>query len=318
MRFCPNILWDLNFEPTALQPCCNVRQIGIPAFPYVGGPIDMVAYNAHIRNILQKIQQNPPAVCAPCPELRENVILEVNLADVQCTFRTLSFNQHRFHCNCRCVYCDLWKQTHKTKPYDITPALQSLMKQDALTPKCAISWGGGEPTLLPEFEKAARWIAENGFFQQIYTNAIIYSKWVEVILASGVGRIDVSLDSGGPQLHTRVKGKDVWEKVMYSLHRYRSAAQHPSQIELKYIIFDMTNEKKDIDAFFKLCTQLEITTVCYSFDFREVNSNRVSEQSLNAAVRFRHWAKTLGMICQPFFVDSALLQKIEHLEQTGA
>ena len=44
MKFCLNLCNDINFEPDAVQPCCNVHAIAVPRFPFTGGRLDMAAY----------------------------------------------------------------------------------------------------------------------------------------------------------------------------------------------------------------------------------------------------------------------------------
>lgn len=70
MKFCLNLCNDINFEPDAVQPCCNVHAIAVPRFPFTGGRLDMAAYARHIQNVVEQLQKGG-AVCRGCPECIE-------------------------------------------------------------------------------------------------------------------------------------------------------------------------------------------------------------------------------------------------------
>jgi sulfatase maturation enzyme AslB (radical SAM superfamily) len=312
MKFCSFLTNDINFEPTGLQPCCNTRALAhVPLFPFSGGAVSLPAYAEHIANVGVALQRSGP-LCAGCPELRETGCEELSAALL---FRTVSLNQHRHLCNCRCVYCDLWKTP--SHAYEILPALKSLHRQRALREDCFFSWGGGEPTLLPEFAQACRWISLMGFPQYVHTNALRWSSPVADLLAGGNGGINVSLDAGSPQVYNAVKGLDGFARVRDTLRRYVEAAQeHVNSIHLKYIIFSINNHLDEIEAFFALCRDLGVRNVQFSFDFREVNQGTLSDASLGAALFFIRCAQEQDMIAAPFFVDAALVRRLETLAQS--
>ena len=99
----------------------------------------MEAYTRHIASVAQEVQKQNPQVCAGCPDL---VPLSHSVCVPKLRFAVLSLNHHRHICNCRCVYCDLWKPGQHPRPIAILPAIQSLYEQDALEKNCAVSWGG--------------------------------------------------------------------------------------------------------------------------------------------------------------------------------
>ena len=60
MRICFKLFNDINFEPDAVQPCCNVHWIHVPRFPFSGGKLDMHAYAQHISRVVEALQGNEP------------------------------------------------------------------------------------------------------------------------------------------------------------------------------------------------------------------------------------------------------------------
>lgn len=311
MKFCHHLCNAVNFEPEAVQPCCNVHWLSVPRFPFSGGPLDMPAYAAHIRKVVGRMQSGE--LCAGCPELLDDVAApgaEHPLGTI--LFRTVSLNMHRHMCDCRCVYCDLWRGG--TRAYPVLPALRSLAAQQVLHPDCVFSWGGGEPGILPEFEEAGRWILENGWAQYVHTNALRCSPAIEAVLRAGMGAVNVSLDSGTPATYRAVKGVDGFARVTDTLARYRAAAgEDVRRITAKYIVFEINNAIPEIERFFEICAALDIRSVQFSLDFREVNGAGPSAKTLLAAAFFRHRALAAGMWCEPFFIDAPWLARIEDL-----
>ena len=319
MKFCSYLLRDINFEPACIQPCCDVHGIGVPQFPFTGGELDIEAYKRHITNVFWSLQEHPE-YCTGCPELREaSVSFETeNDKDVGkfMQIRTVSFNQHRFFCNCRCVYCSLWSTRQKEPVYPVLPAVKTLAASGILHKEAFFSWGGGEPTILAEFDEACSWIHKQGYFQNIHTSALRYSASVAAILARRSGKINISLDAGSPETYAKVKGVKGWGKVTNTLRQYMEAAATPNQIDLKYIIFEANNQLTEIAAFLKLCQRLSLKYVQYSLDFREVNQQSLSKKTLIAAAFFRKHAQELGMTATPFFIDAPLLKAISDLEKS--
>lgn len=142
MKVCPMLFCDINLEPASVQPCCDVHGCEVPSFPFSGGKLDMGAYAAHIENSYHRLQKSNDALCRGCPKLAEipNSSAQIN---IHLNFKSVSINTHRYLCNCKCVYCNLWKQRERGTGYPVLPVLKSLYTQHALAQDCFISWGGG-------------------------------------------------------------------------------------------------------------------------------------------------------------------------------
>ncbi len=312
MKICNMLFNDLNFEPDALQPCCNIRDIAIPRFTFHGGRVDMAAYRAHIADVFARLQHDD-SLCSGCPDLLEGEGDVPEDAGRFVRFRTVSLNQHRFFCNCRCVYCALWQKTDREPPYAVLPALQSLVEQGALRKNALFSWGGGEPGILKDFDAACRFIRESGFQQYVHTNALRHSPAMEELLRTRAGRVNVSLDSGSSEVYALVKGLDGWKPVMRTLERYAEASTGWDGLDLKYIIFDATNAVAEVESFFQVCKRFGIQSAQYSLDFREVNADKVSNKTYLAAAYFKSRAAQLGLAHMAFFVDPARQARIDEL-----
>lgn len=295
MQFCDKLLTEINFEPHALSPCCNTGNREIPAFPYNGGPIDLSAYARHIEDTISSLQADT-TLCRNCSHLK-NVD---QLPGMSGQFSAVSINMHRFFCNCKCVYCGLWKTPEKGKGYDVLPGLKSLAEQNALANNCFLSWGGGESSILPSFEEATRWIMAKGYTQHTHTNALKFSDALAESLSAKKGLMTVSLDSGNRKTYERVKGVDGFDKVYANLQKYASLG--PDSVILKYIVFAANNSLRDIKDFFDIVGKLKIRNIELSFNFIEINGNSLSEKTIMAAAYFCIYAKTHNLNLSPFFI----------------
>lgn len=311
MKFCSKLAYEINFEPTAVLPCCNIQRATVPRFPYDGGLFDLDAYRAFVAESFALLQEG--RVCAGCDELRDvpDGSAPVELGRLQ----AVSLNHNRFVCNCRCVYCDCWKQP-KVPAYSILPAVKRLVASGATVPDETIFvWGGGEPSVLGEFEETVSLLNGHGYRQRVHTNAIRHSPAMEELLRQGKGQVNSSLDAGSAATFKAIKGVDRWDKTLDTLRKYVEAARAAPLVSLKYIIFEANNTTAEITRFFDVCADLGVNHVIWSFDFNESNAGRVSDKSVVAAAYFLYRAALSGMLCEHFFVANDLLARVEAMRE---
>lgn len=309
MKYCRKLFKELNFEPNYISPCCDTQKIKIPSVPYAGGEIDLEAYSNAVSEAFNQIQSNG-SLCRGCREIREIDALPA----MNGKFANISINMHRYFCNCKCEYCDLWSRKNKGKFYEVLPGLKSLKRQNALEEDAKISWGGGEPSILPEFDEAAKWLCDNNYYQYIHTSAIKFSPSIDEILKSDKGKINVSLDCGGPSVYRSVKGVDKFDAAVGNIKQYASA--NPANVELKYIIYEKNNDISEIRKFVTLAKEIGVKNLQFSFDFREQNAGRISQKSLIAAAFLIIMASAENINFWPFFVDEKPLAKIKKIVES--
>lgn len=306
MKICSKIFREINLEPAHISPCCNIRGLRVPAFPYSGGLIDMEVYAAFLQKTADELQTDSD-LCRGCPDLQT----VDRPQECSINFRAVSINMHRFFCNCKCVYCSLWHDRKKSAPYDPLPGLKSLKDQNALASNCVISWGGGEPSILPTFDASCDWALDNGYWQYIHTNALRFSPAIARAIRKKRAAINVSMDSSSAPIYKRVKGLDGFQKVTDNLKKY--AEYGPKAITLKYIVFDESNSPAEISGFLRLCKGLDIGQAQFSLDFRETTAGKVSEKTLAASAFLVKQAEALGINCVPSFIDRPWLDRINAL-----
>jgi sulfatase maturation enzyme AslB (radical SAM superfamily) len=309
MICCSKLFRDINFVHDAIQPCCNNRDLpSIPRFSFNGGKVNMIEYGRFIKETLNLLQDGN--ICNGCPELIK-IDTEGKMSKLNILFHTVSLNMHEYLCNCKCIYCDFHKQTLPS--YSILPSIESLYSQGALHKNCFFSWGGGESTILREFEEAATFIYDKGFKQNIHTNALHYSDAIAALLSKDAGSINISLDCGSPEIYKIVKGVDGFERVIANIGKYVSASVNKYDVTIKYIIFAANNSQQEIEKFFAIMKHIGIKNLQFSFNFREVNANNISNETLYAAILFVGLANALKIQCSPFFVDNKIINMMETL-----
>lgn len=307
MKICSAIIHKINFEKQVISPCCNIHARKIPTLPFQGVGFNKEAYIQHIMSTLKNLQVDE-MLCRGCDYL-ENLTDISEQEGFECARKLLSsrplthisINHFRNFCNCKCVYCALLKEK-QSAPYPILPTLQKLHEEELLIETCQVSWGGGEPSILNEFETTSLWIMEKNYFQKIHTNAIKPSESIARILKNGMCNVDISIDAGTAQTHKEVKGLDIWRQVLTTCQYYRKHARDAEQVSLKYIVFEKNNDKNNIDNFLNICNKINCKNIEISLNFEEINNQTVSQKTLDAIQYLYHESTSQEFTCTLFFI----------------
>lgn len=169
--------------------------------------------------------------------------------------------------------------------------------------------------ILKEFDEASLWLSNQGVRQHIFTNAIRYSASISHILKSGSGTICVSLDSASSAMYKAVKQVDKFSQVLANIKRYISESNNAFGVYLKYIVFEKNNHVHEIESFLKLCLSLGVSNIELSFNFREVNAQKLSQKTMLAAAFFEKRAASLGLTCEKFFISPKNRENIVHMKE---
>ena len=179
-------------------------------------------------------------------------------------------------CNLKCNYCWLewadWsprRQENKKplRPYDVNESINQLLEGKYLAPDAVIDWGGGgEPSLMPGFDKTLKLLSEHGTTQWLHTNATRLPAGIcdQTIDATRIS-ILCSVDAGSRQGYQKVKGKDLYELVWQNLKAYASAG---ATVNVKYIMQSINCSKQELRGFVKKVIVNKKPTIIGDFDFR--------------------------------------------------
>lgn len=161
----------------------------------------------------------------------------------------LHFN-HWTHCNSDCIYCyTSWdkKNYQKKSHYQVMPMLKELFKRKLFANGGEVTFAGGEPTILNEFEDIINLLLKNKVNRiTVHTSGIKYSKAIEKGIKQGCVNVCLSADSGTSETFKRIKRVDKFDKFWQNVEKYASA-QSPENnllVETKFILIPGVNTNK--------------------------------------------------------------------------
>src|SRR5204863_95163 len=83
---------------------------------------------------------------------------------------------HATACNLACHYCHTIPESRYLQNPGVVPsllpAISSLISEGLLAPDARIQWGGGEPTILREFEALFGLLHRHGAYSEVYTSGL--------------------------------------------------------------------------------------------------------------------------------------------------
>jgi sulfatase maturation enzyme AslB (radical SAM superfamily) len=131
-----------------------------------------------------------------------------------------------------------------------------------MDPNGVIFWGGGEPSLLREFEPCMKFMLDHGIRNDISSNGTVFSRAIRDHLSNPKVSVCVSVDAGRPETYRRMKvpGKtsgDLFSAVWNNLVQYK---QTGGDVSVKYILLDSNCSSEEIGAFVDLIRTRDIGT----------------------------------------------------------
>lgn len=260
----------INFDTDAYKVCCLYSAKGggntIIEDNYKGKPINwdkVFAFKEMMKNLHKEGEIYPK--CEGC------IFLEERDWDDNHTKISMINLDYWTKCNSRCMYCHTMqdkKKYNSFKNYNFLPILNDMIKRDILRPNGHVSFGGGEVTLLKEFEKLLNIFMDFGFpLTRIHSSGILYSKAIEKGLKQKCVDLIVSVDAGSKDMHKFVKGVTSYDKVWKNLKKYASMQQDPYAVKTKYILIPGINDSyEEIDLWLKKTKENGINCVFHEIE----------------------------------------------------
>ena len=267
--------------PEYLSFCCLARRLNNTNLPvitkYNGGILPIEVILDERKRLNEKILKNIETSCKGCPNL-EKKEWETN----NYLFNNIIIT-HWTNCNLYCDYCYTTKpiadQLPKI-PYDVYPAIKDMIDNHYNAPKTKITWGGGELTVLKNFEKIMDLLIQNDFKQSICTNAIIYSEAIARGLKLNKLSVCISVDSGTRETYYKIKGKDTFNAVWGNIAKYDMSKKTSS---VKYILKQNNSDEKDAKNFVHLCKENDVKRIMLGPEVYEKINNKISNKTIQAA-----------------------------------
>lgn len=298
---CRYIEHGMDFEHTRLETCCFTCHSGGGQITlkdeYSGEKIDWDALFEKKRKYREEHRKgNLMPNCVGC------VFLEEKEWDEEDYINFLQFN-YWVACNSKCTYCyevQNRKLFEKIKPYNTVPIIQEMIDKKILRPGGEVSFGGGEPTIAPEFEELINLLTKSGFKNmRIHSSGIKFSPAIANAIKKGVLNVVISIDSGCDKTYKKVKNVNAYKKVIDNMKKYAEANQNGfGLMTSKYIIIPNINDnRKEIDMWIDSVVKvggkwlaLDIEDVWY-----KTNRSTISSYYLDLVNYVINKANSLGM-----------------------
>lgn len=227
-----------------------------------------------IKNQYREVQKRGDTVegCRGCVFLEENDWIQSDYID------SIIFD-HFTKCNCNCTYCyteEDKKRYNSLKTYNIFPIIEDMYKRNILKVGGSIGFGGGEPTILPEFEKLLNFLIKKGFRNiRVPSSGIKYSRVIEKGIKTGQVTVVVSIDSSSSETYQKIKQINAYNVVSKNLIRYAKAQKNSYNVISKYIIIPNINDNKtEIDGWLNVNKKNNIGIIVIDIENSWLNKYR--------------------------------------------
>ncbi len=180
----------------------------------------------------------------------------------------IHFN-HWTNCNSDCIYCyTSWdKVNYQKKPhYKVLPMIKELFKKKLFRAGGEVTFAGGEPTILDEFDDLVNFLLKNGADRiTVHSSGIKYSKSIEKGIKEKKLSVCLSADSGTCETFKAVKRVDKFDKFWENAEKYAKAQKDLDEktfVETKFILIPKLNtNKEEIEKWMNLTVQAGIKSV---------------------------------------------------------
>ena len=129
--------------------------------------------------------------------------------------RIISWNS-TFKCDLKCAHCYMDAQERESAKELSTEEGKMLIDQIAEVSKPVLVLSGGEPLMRKDIFELARYGTEKGLKMAMGTNGVgITDEVAKKILASGIKKMAISMDSSTPEIHDEFRGvPGSWQKAI--------------------------------------------------------------------------------------------------------
>jgi pyruvate-formate lyase-activating enzyme len=298
----------LAFNRRSLHACLIVHHgRGFPHLcDFNGGEIDVNHVLAKRAKIIADNQSGGHDACFGCPHLKKR-----RWPEPRYPFRLLGIAQFT-RCNIECNYCYLQNQDPASfaggdRPYSIIPAISALLRDRLLDPAGVADWGGGEPTIYPEFDAVLTLLTEHGLLTWIHTNGTRLPRPIKNGLSTKRIHILCSVDAGTRETWKLIKNKDLLPIVWRTIRDYLRLG---CRVVLKYIVKEENCSELELRAFTRRAARLGVKELVIDIDY---NFPQPSPQVL-AGIRLLQRLAAAKGIYATFGATGALFRPEIHID----
>lgn len=295
----------ISINKNKIESCCIVNKdnSGHPLLinNYNGERIDWQELIKIKREAIKAQQKTGYPPCKNCLSLIENDWEQEDY------ITNINFN-HWSNCNSNCVYCSSVFHNSNTQ-YSILPWIKELIKLNLFKQGGDITFQGGEPTLLKEFDEIVELFLNLNTKIRVHSSGILYSKSIEEGIKKGLLTVIISPDSGEKRLYEKIKRVPCFEKVWKNIKTYKETSKQVGShlVCVKYIIIPGINDSiKDLDNWFYMVKKSDVKNVMVNLEYlyAKYNKSNYSEHIFLLMDYIRDKAEKLGLNCE--FIESCI------------
>lgn len=274
MRYksCHLIEHGISIDVDSIKACCLSREFEKGQLPI----IEKYEKNTinwqdlfEIKKKHRKHQQHQDlGYCQGCYNLREEDWDEEDYISF------INFD-HWSQCNSNCIYCGVSRLKEKTKNNVLKP-VKELIKNGKFRNTGEITFQGGEPTILKEFEQLLKLFIKQGSKVRIHSSGILYSRAIKDGLKKGMVTVVISPDSSCKETYKTIKRVDKSDKVWDNIKKYRKNLKENLQnlVKVKFIIIPGINDNiEEINLFLDRIKKLDIKSIIVDIEYIYANKN---------------------------------------------
>ena len=132
-----------------------------------------------------------------------------------------------------------------------------------------VTFQGGEPTVLPEFEELLTLFLEQKINIRVHSSGIKYSKALDDGIKDGLVTVVISPDTGIKETYEKIKRVPCFEKVWANIETYAKNRKNPENVKAKFIITPGVNDSiEEIDKFIKKSLSVGLTNIIWEVEGR--------------------------------------------------
>lgn len=252
----------------------------------------------------QKLGFDLPA-CEGCYNLREEDW------DDEDYISFINFD-HWNQCNSNCIYCGVQRHKPRTRN-NVLNAVKELINKGKFKTNGEITFQGGEPTILKEFDDILKLFIKQGCNVRIHSSGILFNRAIRNGIKKGAVSVVISPDSANREIYARIKRTDQSENVWKNIAHYRRRLKDGKEnlVKVKYIIIPGVNDSFDeVNDFLEKIKKLDIKSVIVDFEYAYANINKgnISPHVFILNDYIEHFCKENG-------IDFALYDSARYAEQ---
>lgn len=256
----------ISYRSNSFSPCCIVNH-----YPVVkaSGSLEkrLDQWENFETDLINSLRENKPNPCSKCPHLRMDFWHnKVKLNNI--TFGTC---QPGDVCNYKCVYCFAEPALNNPKAVSDGYTTYELIKQLSFIPEydnsdMIVSIANGEFCANKDCDNVLDILLKKKWRLSMLTNGSIYKEKLKALLKTGrVIKFQTSLDAGTPETYEKVKGVNIFYKVVENLRSYD--LKDCDFFTLKYIFLENYNDNEaDVDGFISAASYIGCRHITISSD----------------------------------------------------